>query len=250
MAIARAAAGQVASVSPLIPCEETFPDSPLCGSHQDRHHLSGIDAGKGYANTLLADRFTGVECTERTLEQGSVMPRVFVSYRRLDVEAFALSVYAALCCRFGAEQVFIDTKAIPPGADFIRTIQHALLNADVLVAVIGSRWAGRVPPGGSRRIHDPEDIVRWEIATALCRGTPVIPLLVDGTPIPSVRDLPPELHGLVRYNALHTTASSFDTDIAYLISAVAKLAGAQQASTTDREVEVLDLLKHRPKLNR
>jgi formylglycine-generating enzyme required for sulfatase activity len=49
---------------------------------------------------------------------------------------------------------------------------------------------------GRRRLDDPEDFVRLEIATALARDITVIPVLVDGARIPPRNDLPENIAGL------------------------------------------------------
>jgi hypothetical protein len=54
---------------------------------------------------------------------------------------------------------------------------------DVVVAVVGPGWlAGQKE--APRRIGDASDFVRLEIADALQRDIPVIPVLVDDTPMP------------------------------------------------------------------
>jgi hypothetical protein len=50
----------------------------------------------------------------------------------------------------------------------------------VLIAVIGKRWLIFPDEEGGRRLDNPEDFVRIEIATALKRNIRVIPVLVGG----------------------------------------------------------------------
>lgn len=49
---------------------------------------------------------------------------------------------------------------------------------------------------GNRRLDDPNDWVRLEIAAALERQIPVIPILVDGEKIPKAAQLPENLQQL------------------------------------------------------
>jgi hypothetical protein len=49
----------------------------------------------------------------------------------------------------------------------------------VLIAVIGKRWLISLTEQGGRRLDNPDDLVRLEIATALKYGIQVIPVLVD-----------------------------------------------------------------------
>jgi len=59
-----------------------------------------------------------------------------------------------------------------------------IARCDVLLAVIGPRWLELSDDQGNRRIDDSSDIVRIEISTALQRGIPVIPILLNGTKTP------------------------------------------------------------------
>jgi len=55
----------------------------------------------------------------------------------------------------------------------------------VLLTLIGPDWLdARDPVTGTRRLDDPADFVCIEIAAALKRGVPVVPVLLDGTPPP------------------------------------------------------------------
>jgi hypothetical protein len=68
-----------------------------------------------------------------------------------------------------------------------------IARCDVLLAVIGPRWLELSDDQGNRRIDDSSDIVRIEISTALQRGIPVIPILLNGTKIPSSHRLQPDM---------------------------------------------------------
>jgi ketosteroid isomerase-like protein len=102
---------------------------------------------------------------------------------------------------FGKENVFMDFDSIPYGVDFREHIKATLERADVVVAVVGPGWLGGQKEA-SRRIDDPSDFVRLEIAGALHRGIPVIPVLVDNTPMPKPDALPPDMEAFAFRNAL------------------------------------------------
>ena len=95
----------------------------------------------------------------------------------------------------------MDFDSIPYGVDFREQIRQTLKRARVVVAVIGPTWLG-ARGKGNRRIDDPADFVRLEIAIALQRGIPIIPVLIDDTPMPQVENLPDDLRGLAFRNAL------------------------------------------------
>jgi hypothetical protein len=90
----------------------------------------------------------------------------------------------------------------------------------VLIAVIGKHWLLSSDGEGKRRLDNPEDFVRVEIATALKRNIRVIPVLVDGASIPRSSDLPDDLKLLARRNALEFSHSRFNADFGRLVAAI------------------------------
>jgi TIR domain len=116
--------------------------------------------------------------------------RVFVSYRRQDARGSAGRIYDQLADRFGDAQVFMDVDTIAPGVDFTKVITEAVSTCEVLLAVIGSRWLTATDEGGRRRLDDPGDLVRLEIAAALDRDIRVIPILVEDATMPRRHELP------------------------------------------------------------
>ena len=142
---------------------------------------------------------------------GSDTGRVFISYRRQETAWPARQLYELLGDQFGADQVFKDIDDIDPGDDFVDKITRAVSSCDVLLALIGEQWLTLEDEEGRRRLEDPADFVRLEIATALSRpDVRVIPILVDGARMPRAHELPPELEPLVRRQAVQLSAISFD----------------------------------------
>ena len=138
--------------------------------------------------------------------------QIFISYRREESRWSARSLHDRLSARFDRNQIFMDIDAIAPGDDFINVIEKTVGECDVLIAVIGSHWLTCVDEQGGRRLDNPEDFVRREIATALKRDIRVIPVLVDRASMPRSTDLPDDLKPLVRRNALEITDTGFDDD--------------------------------------
>jgi ketosteroid isomerase-like protein len=126
---------------------------------------------------------------------------IAISYRREDSTAVAGRLHDRLRAEFGKENVFMDFDSIPYGVDFREHIKSTLERADVVVAVVGPHWLGGQKEA-SRRIDDPSDFVRLEIAGALQRGIPVIPILVDNTPMPKSDALPSDMQSFAFRNAL------------------------------------------------
>jgi hypothetical protein len=95
----------------------------------------------------------------------------------------------------------MDFDSIPYGVDFREHIKQTLKRAKVVVAIIGADWSGG-REATPRRIDDPGDFVRLEIASALESGIPIIPVLVNNVPMPEAKNLPAELEGLTFRNGL------------------------------------------------
>jgi hypothetical protein len=89
--------------------------------------------------------------------------------------------------------------------------ERKLENVDVLLAVIGPRWLDATDKKtGKRRLDDPNDLVRTEIATALRRGIRVVPVLVGEATLPSAEELPDDLKKLLRRNAYEQSDNRWD----------------------------------------
>jgi hypothetical protein len=120
------------------------------------------------------------------------MPTIVISYRREDSGWITGRIFDRLEAHFGKGHVFMDIDAIPVGLDFREHIQEVLDRCDILLAVIGPRWAGTQEDGQSR-LADEADWVRLEIETALAKKIPVIPALIDRSRMPKASDLPESL---------------------------------------------------------
>src|SRR5689334_17170617 len=108
---------------------------------------------------------------------------IAISYRREDSLPIAGRLYDRLEQRFGKDNVFMDFDSIRPGFDFRDQIKETIERSKVVLAIIGPGWLGR-QDDGNRRIDSVNDFVRLEVAAALQRNIPVIPVLVNNTPIP------------------------------------------------------------------
>jgi hypothetical protein len=84
--------------------------------------------------------------------------------------------------------------------------------------------------GRQARLDDPHDFVRLEIAGALERNIRVLPVLVDGTSLPSTEDLPADVQALTRRQAVELRDSRWDDDIERLVEALTKFVEAGVAS--------------------
>ncbi len=146
--------------------------------------------------------------------------KIFISYRRADSQGFTGRIYDRLAQKFGDANVFMDVEAIEYGENFVQAIEDAVGHCDILIAVIGRYWVDMTNDAGTRRIDDPEDFVRLEIASALKKGVRVIPALVNNAEMPAAKELPDELRELSLLNAISLRNDSFDYDMQRLIDAL------------------------------
>ena len=124
------------------------------------------------------------------------MPTIILSYRREDTAWIAGRVHDRLKDHFGEDNVFMDIDSIPFGLDFREHIQESLDRCDILIAIVGPRWA-TADESGRLRLNDETDWVRIEIEAALAKKIPVIPVLIDGTNLPAPANLPDGVRNLV-----------------------------------------------------
>jgi len=156
--------------------------------------------------------------------------RIFISYRRADSAGWAGRLHGDLRERFGADRVFRDV-AIAPGVDFREHIEGVMDGCEVLLAVIGPRWATVTGPDGRPRLDAPDDLVRLEIERALGRpDVHVIPVLVEGAAIPAADDLPAGLRPLSRRNAVEITDVRWEYDVHRLLDCLQAVLGESMVS--------------------
>ena len=148
------------------------------------------------------------------------MARIFICYRREDASGHAGRLRDLLSAEFGAAEIFRDIDAIGPGDDFVRMMSGAIASCAVFLAVIGRHWLTAAAGDGSRRLDDPDDHVRGEIAEALKRGVRVIPVLVQDARMPSARELPEPLKGLAARNAIALDDEGWESDVQRLAAAI------------------------------
>ena len=122
---------------------------------------------------------------------------VFISYRHQDSTAgwaTAIQVHLKAVCGLDA---FKDVDSLPPGVDWRKHIREALQDCDVALVLIGSMWLNATDEQADRRLDDPNDVLRFEIAEVLSReNVRVIPVLFDSVRMPEAERLPPEIRAL------------------------------------------------------
>jgi hypothetical protein len=141
---------------------------------------------------------------------------IFISYRRGREDRWAAGrLYDTLKQDFAT---YLDTsrEANDLGDDFGGGIAAALKTCRVVFAVIGPHWTS---DEGIRRLNEPKDWVRKELAIALSRqDIRVIPLFVEKVTPPDSARLPEDLRSLDVKNGRHLDPDDWQAEVNDLVS--------------------------------
>lgn len=160
--------------------------------------------------------------------------RIFVSYRREETAGYVRALFDRLRGRFG-DEIFMDVESLrEPGVDFVDAIERAVGSCDAEVVLIGKQWLAITDTDGRRRLDDPHDWVRVEVAAGLKRKILVIPVLVQGARMPRAEDLPEPLSGLWRIQALELSDARWDYDVGVLLETLSHKLGVGPPPPTPR----------------
>jgi membrane-associated protease RseP (regulator of RpoE activity) len=151
--------------------------------------------------------------------------KIFINYRRDDSSGMAGRLHDRLANTFGRAKLFMDVDHIPVGTDFVAHLNRQVAECDVILVVIGPNWLGVKDDSGRRRLDDPDDFVAIEIAAALTRDIRVIPVLVDGAPMPKASELPDSLKPLARRHAVDVRHAHFGHDADALVARMREALG-------------------------
>jgi TIR domain len=156
------------------------------------------------------------------------MNSIFISYRRSDALVYADRLQEELGEHFGPDEVFRDMDTITIGSDFVEAIDKALNDAEVMLVMIGPKW---LATEGRRRLNEPDDFVRIEIAAGLQRpDVRVIPVLVGGATMPSEAELPRDISTLTRRHAFEMTDRHWRRDRAELLDNLDNILGVDEGA--------------------
>src|SRR5262245_4749574 len=143
--------------------------------------------------------------------------KVFISYRRDDSAGYAGRVRDRLERALGRNLLCMDVDGIPLGTNLSKVLHEEVARCDVPLAMVGPNWPDARDEHGNGRLHDANDFVRVEIAAALQRNIPLIPVLLEGARIPKATELPEDLKELALRNGMEIRHASFQDDMNRLI---------------------------------
>jgi len=151
------------------------------------------------------------------------MSGIYLSYRRRESVAYAGRLFDHLSRHFGPGSVFMDIGGIARGQDFAQAIESALNACEVVLVLIGNAWVSCTGQDGRRRLDDPRDWVRLEVAAALRRDILVVPVLIDGARLPDPASLPEELRPLCQRHACELSDLRWSFDVGELVKGLEKV---------------------------
>jgi hypothetical protein len=165
--------------------------------------------------------------------------RIFINYRHEDMPFAASALYRELRARFGSEDIFFDAGTLRPGMQFLDTITSQLTGtAGAFLALIGPGWLSTMD---AHRRRGDDDYVIKEIDLALRNGWTVIPVLLNGAPLPDGRDLPLAVRTLPRYHVANVRQTNLDGDIESLVTRLREISSTPgiepRASDPDDRVD-------------
>ncbi len=151
------------------------------------------------------------------------MAGIFINYRREDAPGVAGRLFDHLATKFPRRLLFMDVDAMKPGIDFVKQLDAHVAQCGVVIAVIGPHWLDAKDQSGRRRLDSSSDYVRIELASALKRDIPVIPVLIDGAAMPLEESLSDDLKSLARRHALELRHTRFNDDAEAILRALQDL---------------------------
>jgi hypothetical protein len=145
--------------------------------------------------------------------------KIFISYRRSDSPGDSGRLFDRLNAIFPGA-IFMDVTSIEPGVEWDDEIARFLSQTDACIVVIGKGWLNATDEDGHRRLDNPHDVVREEIAAVLRRKLRVVPVLVGGASMPAERDLPDDLKALCRRHAIELNPQHWNEGVQRLLQAL------------------------------
>jgi hypothetical protein len=143
--------------------------------------------------------------------RGEVMSGVFVSYRVAEQPGYATLLHQELVSRFGLDRVFLASRSIRSGDDYVEAISRALQSCHVLLAIIGPQWTDL--------LRDSErDWVYVEVSSAFSLGLRVVPVLIEDAELPATHQLPEGVAALSRCQYVRIRHYSIAADLQHLVA--------------------------------
>lgn len=141
------------------------------------------------------------------------MRKIFISYRRSEAEYIAGSLARDLRRHFGEEQIFRDKEDVEGGISWRKKVLDEIDRNVAVLILFSKEWVNVRDENGQRRIDNPDDPLRLEIADAIKDSAKIIPILLENAQMPSAQELPEELRPIAEINALKLRDAEWQFDL-------------------------------------
>lgn len=149
------------------------------------------------------------------------MDRIYLSFRRPYNTAIAGRIYDRLAITFGSGAIVRSDVASETTQGGNKALREAVRQCSVMVAVMGQGWGDPQDSRGTTLLQSGDDTVRIEIEEAIQHNLRILPVLVDGYPMPVRGQLPGSISNLTDKNALELDSGRrFDDDIRRIATAL------------------------------
>lgn len=144
--------------------------------------------------------------------------KIFISYRRSDSENVAKLITEQLQVALPNIDFFLDLKGIETATEWSNQIFTELINSNAVLALIGQKWVTAFQQRTAST-----DVMLREIEWAFDKKRPVLPILVNGASMPSLKEIPPTIAQLHRMQAFTVQKSTFADDVERLAERISRL---------------------------
>jgi len=149
--------------------------------------------------------------------------KIFISYSHDDSAGSTGRLHDSLEQQFGEEIIFQDVDNIQPGENFRNVIDKSIKDCEIFLVIIGKIWASQKDDSGQPKILNNDNYVRIEIETAFKYNKKIIPVIVDGSKMPSQDELPNSISKLIDIHASILRHSNWKSDVTNFCNQIKKI---------------------------
>ena len=129
--------------------------------------------------------------------------KIYISHQPAENTSLVKPIRDRLIAAFGESSLIPDLQEIHTGSNFREILNEEVNKWDVMLVIIGPKWASMTDDQSNRLLFNPRDKTRIEVETGLNRDDiMIIPVLVGGADMPTLEELPESLGRLTYLNAI------------------------------------------------
>ena len=167
--------------------------------------------------------------------------KIFISYRRADSKSVVDRLRDWLIKAYGEHSVFRDIESISPGENYVSKLEKETATCDVMLVVIGPKWATMTDDQGRQRLSVADDWTRIEVERGLAhKDILVIPVLIAEAKMPGRNEIPDSICDLVYRNGISVRNDpDFKHDMERLLQTIDAHTGGAPFQTKPFEPETV-----------